>query len=95
MLKEIKKEYESGKCTKIVVQRKGGLFASGKTYEVKLFVTKPRTKLPFNGEYEKVGKEIIQAYFDDQWMQLDKKRYSLKLDKYPDVNIEIKEVENE
>lgn len=92
MLKEVKKEFNSGKCTTIIVKKIG--FLSGtKLYEVRLFTTKPKTFLEFEEGYQEIAKEIVSNHAN--WLPSIQNGYThtLKLSDYPNIKILIKEID--
>ena len=94
MLKEIIKDFKSGKCTRLKLVRK--TFLSGKTYyEARLYTSIPKAVLPFDGDYKRIGEDIIDNY--PNWMPNKEQGYEheLKLSEYPSIKIKIKKIDNE
>ena len=92
MLYCIIKNYKSGKCVLICVERTYFLGFSTAYYEVKLFSTKK--PIPDRKQLKKIAKEIASNY--DDWKKGSSQSgysHSLILEDYPEYTLAIKEIE--
>lgn len=84
------KEFDSGKCTKLVFTINA--FWGGKSfYEAKIYTTRPREKVPSLEDLEVMSKEIAKK----EWIVDKKQGYSHKvsLANYPNLKIQIKKID--
>lgn len=93
MFKGIIKEYDSNKCIKIAIRRKGGFFSKSALYNVKIYTTRPRQKVP---KEEETLKAISSLLLDKEWNteQNNKEGYTHRttLKDYTGLNFLIKEI---
>lgn len=89
MLLGIKKEYESGKAIRIYVEKRG--FLGSKFYEVSIFTTKPKVKLPD----AKAIKQIAALIPNADWKKKSYQGFTHEtvIDSFPDLQIRLKEID--
>jgi len=88
MFLKIKRAYERNKCTVFFIREEH--FFSGQDYEVRIFTTNPRKKVPKGGELEELSKSIVRA----DKIPTAKEDYPLKvvLKDYEHVTILLKKI---
>lgn len=85
------KEYESEKCIKIALEKKG--FFASDYYEARIYTTQPKHKVPIDQkELHKIGLLIMgNNWLNDQNNQ--GYTHSVKLKDYPNLTIRIKKID--
>ena len=89
MFLKTKKIFEKGKCSVFLIREEG--FFSNQDYEVKIYTTKPRKKVPKEEEFKALSKLIAKANKEPSGQE----RYPLKvtLEEYKDINILLKKID--